>query len=143
MIHASTGSRMSLGTTPKAAQARKLDNRGCKRYRYFAGDVQQAASSCNVPCRVTNPHEFDLDGVTFLGTSGQNIEDIDRYSTEEDRLRMLEHVLEWGHLAPTAPDTLTAYSFSDKDPFVIESAPHVLFAGNQPSFQSKLVKGAL
>jgi len=92
-------------------------------------------------CRVTNPHEFEVDGVCFLGTSGQNIEDIDRYSIDEDRLRMLEHVLEWGHLAPTAPDTLTAYSFSDKDPFVIESAPHVLFAGNQPSFETKIVEG--
>ena len=28
--------------------------------------------------RVTNPHEFDVDGVTFLGTSGQNLDDIDR-----------------------------------------------------------------
>ena len=92
-------------------------------------------------CRVTNPHDFEVDGVAFLGTSGQNIEDIDRYSTDEDRLEMLEHVLQWGHLAPTAPDTLTAYSFSDKDPFVIESAPHVLFAGNQPAFASKLLEG--
>lgn len=93
-------------------------------------------------CRATNPHEFEVDGVDFLGTSGQNIEDIDRYSTDEDRLKMLGSVLEWGHLAPTAPDTLTAYSFSDKDPFVIDSAPHVLFAGNQPSFGTKLVEGA-
>ena len=67
-------------------------------------------------CRVTNPHDFEVDGVAFLGTSGQNIEDIDKYSTDEDRLKMLEHVLQWGHLAPTAPDTLTAYSFKDKDP---------------------------
>ena len=92
-------------------------------------------------CRVTNPHDFEVDGVSFLGTSGQNVEDIDRYSTDEDRLEMLDHVLQWGHLAPTAPDTLTAYSFKDKDPFVIESAPHVLFTGNQPEFKTKLVEG--
>jgi hypothetical protein len=82
-----------------------------------------------------------VDGVTFLGTSGQNLEDVDRYSTEEDRLRMLERVLQWGHLVPTAPDTLTAYSFPDRDPFIIDSAPHVLFAGNQPSFATRLVEG--
>ena len=114
----------------------------CRSCISCARHVQGLSSLCDLLCRVTNPHEFEVDGVAFLGTSGQNIEDIDRYSTDEDRLRMLEHVLEWGHLAPTAPDTLTAYSFSDKDPFVIESAPHVLFAGNQPSFQSKLVEGA-
>ncbi len=93
-------------------------------------------------CRVTNPHEFEVDGVTFLGTSGQNLEDIDRYSTETERLPVLERLLEWGHLVPTAPDTLTAYSFPDRDPFVIDAAPHVLFAGNQPAFATRLVEGA-
>ena len=80
--------------------------------------------------------------MTFLGTSGQNVEDIDRYSTETERLPMLARLLEWGHLVPTAPDTLTAYSFPDRDPFVIDAAPHVLFAGNQPSFATRLVEGA-
>ena len=56
---------------------------------------------------------------------------------------MLERVLEWGHLVPTAPDTLTAYSFNDKDPFVMESTPHVLFAGNQPAFATRMLEGAL
>lgn len=92
-------------------------------------------------CRVTNPHEFEVDGVTFLGTSGQNLEDIDRYSTETERLAMLERLLQWGHLVPTAPDTLTAYSFPDHDPFVIDAAPHILFAGNQPAFATRFVEG--
>lgn len=92
-------------------------------------------------CRVTNPHEFEVDGVTLLGSSGQNLDDIGRYSTEADRCAMLGRLLEWGHLAPTAPDTLTAYSFPDRDPFVLDSTPHVLFAGNQPQFATRLVQG--
>ena len=55
---------------------------------------------------------------------------------------MLESVLNWGHLVPTAPDTLTAYAFADKDPFILGDAPHVLFAGNQPGFATRLVQGA-
>lgn len=42
----------------------------------------------------------------FLVTSGQPQDDIARYSRMEDRLEILERTLEWGHLAPTAPDTL-------------------------------------
>ena len=94
-------------------------------------------------CRVTNPHEFELDGVTFLGTSGQNIDDIYKYSDEESRLALLQRVLQWGHMVPTAPDTLTCYPLSDNDPFILQSAPHVFFVGNQPSYSSHVIKGKL
>ena len=92
--------------------------------------------------RVTNPHEFELDGISFLGTSGQNIDDIYKYSIEENRLALLQRVLEWGHMVPTAPDTLTCYPLSDNDPFILQSAPHVFFVGNQPSYSSQIIKGS-
>lgn len=92
-------------------------------------------------CRVTNPHEFEVDGLTFLGTSGQNVEDIYKYSTREDRLKILEALLEWGHLVPTAPDTLGSYPYAMDDPFLLDTAPHVAFAGNQPTFQTGIVTG--
>ena len=38
--------------------------------------------SCN---RVTNPHEFDVDGLQLLGTSGQNVDDLAKYSRQTDR----------------------------------------------------------
>lgn len=53
----------------------------------------------------------------------------------------MEQCLEWRHLAPTAPDTLTSYPFDAFDPFIIQSAPHVFFAGNQPEFGTRTVKG--
>lgn len=90
---------------------------------------------------MTNPHEFEVDSISFLGTSGQNIDDIYKYSVEENRLTLLHKVLEWGHLVPTAPDTLTCYPLSDSDPFILESAPHVFFVGNQPSYSSQIITG--
>lgn len=91
---------------------------------------------------MTNPHEFEVDGVSILGTSGQNVDDVYKYSKQEDRLDILQSLLSWGHLAPTAPDTLGCYPYSSDDPFQLTAAPHVLFAGNQPQLQTRLLKGA-
>lgn len=91
---------------------------------------------------VTNPHEFELDGVRFLGTSGQPIDDLAKYSEGDDRLDLMERTLAWRHLAPTAPDTLGCYPFTMEDPFIIETCPHVYYAGNQKKFASRLVKGS-
>lgn len=46
----------------------------------------------------------------FFGTSGQNLDDIYKYLESEDRLGMTVNMLKWGHIAPTAPDTLCASS---------------------------------
>lgn len=42
----------------------------------------------------------------FLGTSGQNVSDIFKYSSMDDYLEILEWTLLAGHISPTAPDTL-------------------------------------
>jgi DNA polymerase delta subunit 2 len=108
--------------------------------------------------RATNPHDFDLGGVRFLGTSGQNVDDVLRWSTiglagadggaEEEpsaanraslgdgprRCEALRSLLAWGHLAPTAPDTLAAFPFKSADPFVMEGCPHVFFCGGGREF---------
>lgn len=57
-----------------------------------------------------------------------------RYSDIEDRAAILGKLLQWRHLAPTAPDTLAAYPYFESDPFILDSSPHVLFAGGQPAF---------
>ncbi|XP_010672651.2 DNA polymerase delta small subunit isoform X1 [Beta vulgaris subsp. vulgaris] len=90
----------------------------------------------------TNPHSFELDGIRFLGTSGQNIDDLEKYSEAKDKLEFVERTLRWRHLAPTAPNTLGCYPFTDRDPFVLESCPHVYFVGNQDVYESRLLKGS-
>lgn len=78
----------------------------------------------------------------------------------QSRLDAACRTLDWGHIAPTAPDTLCESSFaltagiaitetfapacyplSDRDPFLIEEAPDVYFIGNQPLFASRLYYG--
>ncbi|KAG0495233.1 hypothetical protein HPP92_006227 [Vanilla planifolia] len=89
----------------------------------------------------TNPHHFELDGVQFIGTSGQNIDDLDKYSIGKDKLEFIERTLRWRHLAPTAPNTLGCYPFTEKDPFFLESCPHVYYVGNQEKFETRLLQG--
>lgn len=76
-----------------------------------------------------------------MGTSGQNIDDVRKYSDKESTLDMMESMLQWAHIAPTAPDTLNCYPFQNGDPFVVKKQPHVFFAGNQEKFEAKLVTG--
>ena len=83
---------------------------------------------------------FEACGVTILGTSGQNLEDIMKNSNISDPLEALECLARWSHLAPTCPDTLGCFPFDGKDPFVMETLPHVLFVGNQPKFAQKTLK---
>ncbi|KAL3875497.1 hypothetical protein ACJMK2_033443 [Sinanodonta woodiana] len=90
---------------------------------------------------VANPLDCSLDGVRFLGTSGQPVTDIDQYSEINDCLEILNKTLIWGHLAPTAPDTLGCYPFYSEDPFIIKHCPHILFAGNQPELKHRIHKG--
>lgn len=59
----------------------------------------------------------------------------------DHRLDLMCRCLDWAHLAPTAPDTLSTYPFPDRDPFILGSTPHVLFAGNQPGFATRTVTG--
>ena len=85
--------------------------------------------------RETNPAWIGLQGRKMLGTSGQNIDDIAKYSpAHSSRLDMAIRTLEWSHVAPTAPDTLWCYPFKSTDPFVIKDRPDLLFVGNQPAF---------
>jgi DNA polymerase delta subunit 2 len=57
------------------------------------------------------------------------------------RLTIAESTLRWRHMAPTAPDTLWCHPFFATEPFVIMETPDLYVIGNQPRFQTRLVKG--
>lgn len=91
---------------------------------------------------VTNPYEFYIEDRLVLGTSGQNITNIQKYSHIDDSLDALKSIAKWSILAPTAPDTLPCYPYYDIDPFVITQCPHILFAGSTSEFKTDIFEGS-
>uniref|UniRef100_A0A915E7U1 DNA polymerase delta subunit 2 n=1 Tax=Ditylenchus dipsaci TaxID=166011 RepID=A0A915E7U1_9BILA len=89
---------------------------------------------------VTNPYKFSLGGMHFLGTAGQNIQDLLRLTTGLSALDLMEKCLERGHTFPTVPDSVDGFPLQNRDPLVVDDLPHVLFAGNQASLAFKMVK---
>ncbi|KAI9883401.1 MAG: hypothetical protein M1823_004837 [Watsoniomyces obsoletus] len=92
---------------------------------------------------VTNPWEGEIQGWRILATGGQPVDDIFKYIDDEennDRMDIMELMLRWRCCAPTAPDTLWCYPFQDSEPFILETCPHVFVVGNQPRFETALVR---
>jgi DNA polymerase delta subunit 2 len=58
---------------------------------------------------VTNPWEGDIEGWRLLGTGGQTVEDLLKYVDGVETLEVMEMMLRWRCIAPTAPDTLCTY----------------------------------
>jgi len=106
---------------------------------------QQPLAKCLLPMSVdakdalklvTNPYSCTVRGRTLLGTSGQPVNTLLRYTADVSPMDLLRSTLRWRHLAPCAPDTLAMYPFHKRDPLVIEETPHVYFSGNQDEFES-------
>lgn len=102
----------------------------------------------------TNPVYLLINNRILFGSSGQTVDDIAHYictgpadqdmpgqnddPEATDKLDIIESTLRWKHVAPTAPDTLWTYPYSDRDPFILEQAPDIYFLGNQASFDHRL-----
>lgn len=86
---------------------------------------------------VANPYSLAIEQRYILGTSGQNVRDIAKFA-DLTPMEALRSTLNWGHIAPTCPDTLPSYPFTDTDPFVLDAYPQVYFAGNCSMFQTEL-----
>lgn len=90
---------------------------------------------------VPNPYQFEIEGRLILGTSGQNVDDMRKYSTVEDPIECLKNSLKWSHIAPTCPDTLPCYPYFEEDPFIIDQCPNVYFcAQNEANFKTEIFK---
>ncbi|XP_017487274.1 PREDICTED: DNA polymerase delta small subunit-like, partial [Rhagoletis zephyria] len=90
---------------------------------------------------VSNPYACALDNTQIVGCSGQNVHDLLRCTMIEKPLEALRSTLVWGHIAPTAPDTLACYPYVSSDPLILHECPHVYFAGNCNTFQTEIHKG--
>ncbi|KAL1616362.1 DNA polymerase delta small subunit Cdc1 [Diplodia seriata] len=112
--------------------------------RLYAKSPTQQEGVDEVPSTfdaVTNPWEGEVEGWRFLGNGGQPVSDVFKYVESDNRLDMMESMLRWRCNAPTAPDTLWCYPFQDDDPLLITDCPHVYFAGNQPSYDTRVIEG--
>lgn len=89
--------------------------------------------------RLTNPQWFEIDGVRILGTSGQNIDDVKKYTKKSlSAISIMRANLHWQNFIPTAPDTLYCYPFEECDPFTFNNEiPHVYFVANQGKYESE------
>ncbi|PZC84273.1 hypothetical protein B5X24_HaOG205468 [Helicoverpa armigera] len=91
--------------------------------------------------RVTNPYECEIAGFTCLGTSGEPIKDIMRYSKLDNALEVMKKTLQWRNIAPTCPDTIPCTPCTDTDPFIIYNCPAIYFCGNSAEFATDLYEG--
>lgn len=99
------------------------------------------SATCGAFKCVTNPYEFYIEDRLILGTSGQNVSNIQKFSHIEDPLEALRSITKWSIVAPTAPDTLSCYPYHDEDPFLIKQCPHILFSGNSSEFKTGTFEG--
>jgi len=90
--------------------------------------------------RVSNPYEFTVNNLMFLGHSGQPINNLERYMDVPDRKALVQQMMTWRNIAPSCPDTLSTFPMNE-DPFLLEESPHIFFVGNEDKFATSIVKG--
>lgn len=79
--------------------------------------------------------------VDVLLSGGQNLKDALRNSDVGSPIEMAVNLLRWGHICPTAPDTLPLHPGVKDDVFVVEQSPDVFAIGNQERFEAVECKG--
>lgn len=62
-----------------------------------------------------------------------------RNSDITEGITAMEKCMRWGHVAPTAPDTLGCYPYTESDPHILTTLPDIFIAGNMEKFITKTV----
>ena len=94
---------------------------------------------------VSNPFKFEIysqkikSKKSFLGTSGENINCILQYTDINDPLEAMQKTIEWGHLAPLAPDTLRTYPYSQNEPLLLNKIPDIYFISGNKVLNKKVI----
>lgn len=89
------------------------------------------------PSRVSIPvsGQNSTSSLDLILTDGEPIADAMKCSDATSSLQMGRRMLEWGHLCPTAPDTLPLHPGVEDDVFFIQGKlPHFFLIGNQKEF---------
>lgn len=47
----------------------------------------------------------------MIGSSGQTVQDVLRFTNLENPIDIMDKILDWGHQIPSAPDTVRKYCF--------------------------------
>lgn len=87
---------------------------------------------------MSNPAIFTYDGLRFLITAGQTIEDIQKYGGPVDVFDAMKATLKWRLAMPTCPDTLFG-----SDDIIINECPHVYVCGGCMENKTELSNGCL
>lgn len=82
-------------------------------------------------------------GFLCLGTSGEPIKDVMRYSKIENSLDVMKKTLQWRNIAPTCPDTIPCTPCIDTDPFIMYNCPAIYFSGNCTEFATEIFEGTV
>jgi DNA polymerase delta subunit 2 len=86
-------------------------------------------------------NETDQERRSIFGTDGLNVADwMQQTDPAGDALRALQATLAHGHMCPTGPSSVPTAPHIETDPMVLPLCPHVYFAGNCRTFQTKLVQ---
>jgi len=111
--------------------------------RLFANPPAETNETLEGLDLVTNPWDADIEGWRVIGTAGQAVHDLSKYikGAKARPIEVMEMMLRWRCIAPTAPDTLWCYPFQDDDPHIVKECPHIYFSGNMPGFATKVIEG--
>ncbi|MDP2438346.1 MAG: hypothetical protein Q8P67_21580, partial [archaeon] len=87
---------------------------------------------------VTNPHRCAVDSREILCESGDVIDGLAECSSVADPLVHLQNLLRWRHILPIAPDVLPCHPFTERDPFLLATCPHIFAVGGSDASRSML-----